>query len=266
MGNELIKARAQISQVATHLKQEKYLPAVQAMHDALSKVMGTPLMRQEREEFTRLVTDAVMKLDSHRGFRTVIPLKLTYEPGQERALLDLLGECLGELRKSQVNDAQALLGALEARKQAGVQSGQQLIDQERFVEAKTHFDDLVSEFHDDVALKSDVGERFLKANRYEEAFDFLSQALADSPQSVHLYNRVAMALRKLSKFDVAERYYNKALEVCKHDSNLYFNIGRLYIDWGKWEKVAYMAAKALECDPEFKEAKKMLLYAQKQMG
>ncbi|GAB7079295.1 tetratricopeptide repeat protein [Megalodesulfovibrio paquesii] len=266
MSNELTKARAQLSQVSTYLKQEKYLPAVQAIRDALATMMGTPLMRQEREEFAALLTEAVYKVDVHRGFRALIPLKLEYKTGEEKALLETLGECLGELRKSQINDAQAILTALEKKKQEGVESGQKLLDAQQFVQAKSHFDGLVAEFHDDAALKSDVGERFLKANRYEEAYDFLSQALADSPESIHLYNRIAMALRKLSKFDVAEKYYAKALDFCKDDPNLYFNIGRLYLDWGKWDKVAYMANKALECDAEFKEAKKMLTYALKQMG
>lgn len=266
MSTELIKARAQLSQVSTHLKQEKYLPAVQAVRDALATMMGNPLMRQEREEFAAMLVDVVYRLDTHRGFRTIFPLRLEYKPGEEKALLESLSECLGELRKNQLNDAQALLTALERKKQDGVESGQRLIDAAQYSQAKSHFDGLVAEFKDDVALKSDVGERFLKASRYEEAYDFLSQALADSPESIHLYNRIAIALRKLSKFDVAEKYYAKALDFCKDDSNLYFNIGRLYVDWGKWDKVAYMANKALEYDPDFKEAKKMLAYALKQMS
>lgn len=265
MSTQLTKARAQLAQVNSHLKREKYLPAVQAVRDALTTVMGTPLMRAEKEEFSQMLQDAIYHLDAHRGFRTLIPLKLEYKPGGEKALLETLNDCLGELRKSQLNDAQALLTSLEEKKQQGVDKGQKLIDDEHYDDAKSHFDGLVAEFSNDVALKSDVGERFLKASRYEEAYDYLSQALADSPESIHLYNRIAVALRKLSKFDVAEKYFSKALEFCQDDPNLYFNIGRLYVDWSKWDKVAYMANKALECNPEFKEAKKMLNYALKQM-
>ncbi len=265
MSTQLTKARAQIAQVNTNLKREKYLPAVQSIRDALMAVMGTPLMRAEKEEFASMLEEAVYKLDGHPGFRKLIPLKLQYTPGEEKALLDTLNECLSELQKSQLGDAQALLSALEEKKKQEVEKGQKLIDEEKYADAKGHFDTLVAEHNDDVALKSDVGERFLKAQRYEEAYDFLAQALADSPESIHLYNRVAIALRKLSKFDVAEKYFSKALEFCQDDHNLYFNIGRLYVDWGKWDKVAYMANKALECNPDFKEAQKMLKYALKQM-
>ncbi|MFW5733916.1 MAG: tetratricopeptide repeat protein [Oceanidesulfovibrio sp.] len=266
MSTQLTQARQKISQVNTFLKQEKYIPAVAALHQAVRIVISQPLMRQEKEEFAELLGKAVYSLDAHQGFRQIIPLKLAYAPGNERELLSVLGACLSELRNSAVSEAKDQLAALEKRRQDELAKGQRHIDAAEYGQARTVFDELLSIIPDDPNLKGDIGERFLRAGRYEEAFHYLSQALEESPESIHFYNRIGIALRKLGRFETAERYYLKALEYAKDDPNLYFNVGRLYVDWKKWEDVAQMAHKALKYNPNFKEAGKMLAFANKQMA
>jgi tetratricopeptide (TPR) repeat protein len=266
MSTELTQARQKISQVNTFLKQEKYIPAVEALHQAVRLVLSQALMRQEKEEFAELLQRAAYTLDSHQGFRQLIPLKVEYTPGKERELLTVLGECLSELSSSAVNEAKDQLAALEKRKEEQLTRGQSHIDAAEYEQARSVFDELLSLVPDDPDLKADIGDRFLRAGRYEDAFHYLSQALEESPESIHFYNRIGIALRKLGRFETAERYYLKALDYAKGDPNLYFNVGRLYLDWKKWDDVARMAQKALQCNPDFKEAGKMLAFAQKQMA
>ena len=265
MSKELTKARSQITKVRTFLKQEKYIPAVQSLYDALLAILRSPLMKQEREEFVQMLSDAVYQLDSHRGFRAIIPLKLTYAPGKEKELLFILRDCLEELQNSALGDAKKQLEELERRRAAELARGQGLVDEKRFGEARDLFSALVKEFPDDSELKGEIGDIFLKAQQYEDAYTYLSQALEDSPGSLHLYNRIGIALRKMGLFETAEKYYFKALDIIHDDANLYFNIGRLYVDWQRWDKVAEMAARALQLDPGFKEAQKMLNFAQKRL-
>lgn len=264
MSTELTQARQKISQVSTYLKQAKYIPAVESLHQAVRIVISQPLMRQEKEEFAELLQKAAYTLDSHKGFRQVIPLKVEYTPGQERELLGVLGACLSELRSSALSEAKDQLAALERRRDDELERGQQLIDAAEYDQARGVFDELLGMIPDDPDLKGDIGDRFLRAGRYEEAFHYLSQALEQSPESIHFYNRIGIALRKLGRYETAERYYLKALEYSKDDPNLYFNVGRLYVDWKKWDDVALMAQKALKHNPDFKEAGKMLAFANKQ--
>jgi tetratricopeptide (TPR) repeat protein len=266
MSTELTKARSQISQVKSHLKQDKIIPAVQSMLQALVIIAKNPLMKQEKEEFTTFVNDALHQFYNNAEFKKHFPLKMEYAPGKEREMVNNFRELLNELQKQAVDQAQSQLSTMAEKKAEGVKRGQELIDAGRFDEARDHFKMLVRDFPNDPELKADVGERFLRVQRYEEAYDFLAQALEDSPESTHLYNRIGIALRKLGKFEVAEKYYAKALSYVKDDPNLFFNIGRLYIDWRKWDKVARMAKRALKHNPDFAEARKMLAFAEKKMG
>lgn len=266
MSNDLTKARQLLTQVRTLLRQGKVMPAAQSFHEALVLVLKNPLMKAEREEFERMLADASAYLDNDPELRKVFPLKIDYKPGAERQVLDTVRELVKAVNEAAVNEAQEHLKLLAARKAAELERGQKLLDDKDYDAANGVFRQLVVEFSDDPALKGDIGERFLKAGRYEEAFDYLSQALDQSPESVHLYNRIGMALRKLGKFEVAEKYYFKAAQYTGRDPNLFFNIGRLYVDWRKWDKVAKAASAALQLKPDFDEARKMLEFATRQMG
>ncbi|GHV51949.1 hypothetical protein FACS1894168_4150 [Deltaproteobacteria bacterium] len=105
-----------------------------------------------------------------------------------------------------------------------------------------------------------------KAGLYEDAAGYLASAVEINPQALNLYNHLAIALRKLGRFDVAEGYYMKALPMAPNDPYLLFNIGRLYLEWSKWDKAAEFGEKALKAQPDFAEANKLVLFAQKKIG
>ncbi len=265
MSTELIKARSQLGKVRTFLKQEKYLPAVQALHDALLTVLRSPLMKKEKEEFAALLEEAVYQLDSNKGFHQFIPLKIQYTRGKEKELLSLLRECLEELQNNAVDQAKKQIEELEQRKHEELEKGRGMVERQEHDAARSHFHALVQDYADDSELKADIGEIYLKAQLYEDAYGYLAQALEDSPDSLHLYNRIGIALRKMGLFETAEKYYFKALSLIKDDPNLYFNIGRLYVDWQRWDKVMDMAQRALDIQPAFNEAQKMLAFARKRL-
>jgi len=263
MSQELIKARSQLGKVRSYLKQEKFMLAVQALHDSLAIMIKNPLMRQEKEEFQRLVEDAAYQLSSDQGFKKLIPLQVAYTPGKEKDLLGTLKECLSELQNSAVSEAKQQLKELEERKKQDLEKGRGMVERKEFDDARTHFGSMMQQFPDDPELKADIGEIWLKNQQYEDAYGYLSQALEESPDSLHLYNRIGIALRKMGLFETAEKYYLKALALISDDANLYFNIGRLYLDWERWDKVMEMAQKALQLDPGFDQAQKMYNFAKK---
>jgi tetratricopeptide (TPR) repeat protein len=114
-------------------------------------------------------------------------------------------------------------------------------------------------------LRGEMGQVLLEAKRYAEAVEYLKNALDMSPELLPLYNLIGIALRKLDRFEVAEQYYLRASEYMRMDPNLYFNIGRLYIDWKKWAKAVKAAQAALRLKPDFMEAQKLLAYAEEKL-
>lgn len=265
MSGELTKARQLLTQIRGLLRQGKVMPAAQSFQSALVIVLKSPLMRSEREEFERMLADAAHHLNNDPELRKVFPLKIEYQPGSEKELLDIIRELVTAVNNAAVTEAQAHLSALEARKTADLERGQAHLDAQEYEAAAGVFRQLTHEFKDDPQLRGDIGERFLRAGRYEEAFDYLAQALDLSPESIHLYNRIGIALRRLGRFETAEKYYLRAFQYAGHDPNLLFNIGRLYVDWGRWDKVAKAAAAALRLNPAFDEARKMLEFAERKL-
>jgi tetratricopeptide (TPR) repeat protein len=266
MSAELTRARQQLNQIRSLLKQGKYQPAAQAYHDALLTFLKNPLMKAEKEEFQRLLEDNAHHLNNDKELRKVFPLMIQYAPGKERDILDIIKELLQELMNSAASEAQLIMSMMDKRKQDELERGQKLLDARQYTEASAVFKALVTEFSNDPELKGNIGDRFIKAGRYEEAYEYLAAAIDESPESIHFYNRIGIALRKLGKFDVAEKYFARAVKFAGRDPHLFFNLGRLYVDWKRWDKCAKAACMAIKLSPDFEEAKKMLLFANKKMG
>lgn len=262
MSNQLINARKKMNSVTTMLKRGKYMAAVQGIHDGLILFLKNPVIKAEREEFEDLLIKVTRSLGDDAELRKIYPLVISYTPGEERALLDAMRELLQELQKVLNTEVQGIA----ALTQHTVEKGQQHLDNKEWEEAKTTFDQLVVENKEDTDLKADIADRYLNASRYDDAYQMLDDALTDDPNAIHLYNRIGMVLRKMNNFDTAEKYYLKALTLAKDDEYLHYNVGRLYYDWKKWAKMAQAAQNAVDLNPDFAEAVKMLKFAQKKIA
>lgn len=265
MSNQLINARKKLNSVTTMLKKDKYMAAVQAIHDGLILFLKNPVMKGERDEFEEIIFKVTQTLNNDKKIREVYPLVINYTPGEERALLDAMRELLEELQKALNDEVQVEAQAMVARKQQELDKGQTHLENEEWDQAKATFDQLVNDFGGDTDLKADIADRYLNAGRYKEAFHMLDDALKDDPNAIHLYNRIGMVLRKMKDYETAEKYYLKALTLTSDDEYLHYNVGRLYYDWKKWAKMAQSAQNAININPDFGEAAKMLKFAQKKM-
>ncbi|KHK03986.1 tetratricopeptide repeat protein [Desulfovibrio sp. TomC] len=266
MSAELTKARSQINKVGTFLKQGKPLPAVSALYEAVGAVMRTPLIRSEKEEFAKIILDAVLHLNGDRNLRKIYPLILDYKPGSEKELTEQLLNVLTELQASAVEEAKDMMADMEQRIEKGLAEGKLLIEEKRFDEAKILLEKLAREYPRDADLRARIAELFIGGELFEEAFTYLDEAIELSPDQIHHYNRIAIVLRKLRKYDLAEKYFMRAAEFAKSDPNLYFNLGRLYVDWERWDKAEKASRLALRLSPEFVEARKLLNYSLKKQG
>ncbi len=266
MSAQLIKARSLIASINSHLKQSKLIPAAQALHDAVVIILQNKLMKAEKQEFAQLLDTAIYALSGNKKLKEIYPLIINYSEGEERALLEQIKDLLKELQASSEAEVKDLLKQMQQRKNDGLKAVADLLEQGEVEHAKKAADRLIKDFPHDADLKADIADLFLKAEEYKVAFDYLDAALKDDPEAVHLYNRIGIVLRKMQDFTTAEQYYDRALTFCKTDEYLYFNIGRLYHDWQKWAKMGEAAKKALEINPNFSQAAKMLQFANKKLG
>ncbi len=270
--SQLAQVRRQASSIHTFMRQGKYMAAVQALRDAVLTMIRQPLMKQEREEFERLISDGIHHVMADPELRKSAALELKYVPGQERALLDDLAMLLEvfeeDMREVAAGAAEALRLAeeeREARRREELARGQALLDADDVAGARVVFADLADEAEGDSEIRADIGTRFLNARQYEDAAAYLQDAVTLSPHAAHTYNSLAMALRKLGKYADAEQCYLKAAQNGYKDSHLFFNMGRLYVDWERWDKAVAAAGGALTLDPNFAEARKLMQYAEKKL-
>ncbi len=263
MSIELTKARQNLTQVRTFLKQGNPASAVQSIHSALTVVIGAALMKSERVEFEKLIAEAVDYLTSDRTVREIFPLQMVYTAGNERMLLDVMRDMNVAMAEHAVQKAQEEKEAKEAKKMAWFQRGVNELSTSPSRGLAT-LASVVREHHTDANLQGLVGEALLNHQFYEEAVHYLTAALDMKPDMIYFYNIIGMALRKQHNYSMAETYYLRASKYLRNDPNLYFNIGRLYIDWKKWDRACTAAMAALKLDPEFDAAQKMLKYAEKE--
>ncbi len=261
--SQLATARRQLSSIKSIIRQEKFFSAVQTLRDAVITVFREPLMKAEKEEFERLISDAAYHIVCDPHVRKSAALELKYEPGKEREFLDGLNMLLETFDGQFQDDAQESIRQLEEKRRQGLERGQQKLDAGQIDGARAVFSVLVRENQENHELKADIGERFLRAGEYSDAVQYLGDALEGMPGAAHIYNSLAMAQRKMGQYAEAEQSYIKAGVGGYKDSHLFFNLGRLYIDWKKWDKAVQAAQGALQLDPNFVEARKLMAYATK---
>jgi tetratricopeptide (TPR) repeat protein len=265
MSAELTKARQQLSQVRTLLRQGKILPAVQGVQSALLALLKGQLIKTERQEFDQMLQEAAGYLSHDATVRKIYPLQLSYAPGQEREFSENLKDLISSLNDLVAEEAQEQLRLREERKQVLLARGKAEFKDQKTEKGLQTFTDLGQDFPDDPILRGEMGKILLEASQYEAAVEYLKNALEMDPKLLPLYKLIAIALRKLDRFEIAEQYYLRASEHMRMDPSLYFNIGRLYIDWKKWEKAIKAAHAALRLKPDFIEAQKLLAYAEEKL-
>jgi tetratricopeptide (TPR) repeat protein len=265
MSADLTKARQQLGQVRSLLRDGKTQPAVSAVYNTVVTILKTPLMKSEKDEFDRMLDEAVYVLSTDAEIKKIFPMKLTYAPGEEKMLLELLRTLLEAFDTTLLDAAQEAKRQLEARKRKVLEDAEKCAAGGDVDKARNMFAKAARDFRDDAAYIGEIGELCVKYSLFEDAIVYLEDALARNPSLAHLYNQIGMVLRRTKQFQIAEKYYLKASEYLGKDPNLFFNLGRVYVDWGKWRKAALAAGGALKLDPDFHEAQKLLDYVEKKM-
>lgn len=260
---ELSKARKQLTEVRSLIKQNRLFPAVQCLNAAVNTMMRTSLIKNERTELEDMVLNAVGWLSHSDKIRKIFPLAITYTPGDEAGLQSVIQELLDLFENEMADQANEGLRLLEERKRKLLTEAQDYLANGQVDKAAEIHQVLTRDFGEDPALLSEIGEQYLNNECYEQAFEYLSKALEANPDAIHLYNRVGIALRKLERYETAEKYYKKALEIAGKDIGLLFNLSRLYIEWKQWFKAEKVAKLVVRIAPDFAEGKKILAYIEK---
>ncbi|CAK7002635.1 MAG: hypothetical protein DELT_00093 [Desulfovibrio sp.] len=263
--SDIVTVRRQVKQVASILRQGKIMPAAKSVVEALKLVLTKPLMKAEKDEFMDSISEAVDYLNNDANLRKLYPLAIEYVPGEEKKTLEQLVELLEIVNEDAMSGVAEMTQRIVDKKQAALNEGQCHLDAHEYDKARKVFSDISTEFADDADLKSQIGEKVLAAGLFEDAAQYFEEAVALDPNALHNYNRLAISLRKLGRFELAEEKYLTVLPLAPEDPFLLFNMGRLYAEWSKWDKALEYGEKAFALKPDFVEAQKLANFARKRL-
>ncbi len=265
MSADILKAKKQLGEVNMLLKQGKLLAAVANLHESVGFILKAQLMKHEMQSFTEALDKAAYLLSNDRGLQKIYPLQIRYKPGEERELHSSLYALLGFLQDNLAEEANSHLAALAEFRNNQLALARTLLQQDETTKAQQVCNRLIDAARTDTELKITVADIFLEFGKYDEALEYLKAAYQDNPESAHVFNKLGMVLRKSGRLEEAEKFYIQALERQAHDEVIYFNLGRVYLDMKLWKKAISAADRALAINAEFAEARKMKLFAAKQM-
>jgi tetratricopeptide (TPR) repeat protein len=266
MSAEILKAKKQLGETSMLLKQGKLLAAVANLHEAVGFILKAQLLKHEMQAFTEALDRAAYTLANDRELKKIYPLQISYKPGEEKELLASLYALLAFLQENLAEEANTHLAALAEYRRKQLELARKQLEADETPKAKQICDRLIDAARTDTELKVTVADMFLEFGRYDEALEYLKAAYTDDPDSAHIFNKLGMTLRKSGRLEEAEKFYIQALERQTHDEVIYFNLGRVYLDMKSWKKAIAAADRALTINAEFAEARKMKMYAAKQMG
>lgn len=263
MAQELTGARRALSKVSSDLKKGLQISAATAVRDAARLFGRVPMMKNESDEFTELLLSACDYLRYDKEIAKVFPLAIVYTPGQEGALVELMNSLIESLQEVSTDEA---IRVHAEKKASELAKGKRQLDDGQHDDARETMSSLTNEYADDAELRTDVGECFLEAGLDEDATKYLSEAASLPTASAHTFNRLGIALRKMGRVDKSEKHFLKALELEPTDPNLWFNLGRTYVDAEIWDKAAMCGDKAAQLLPDFEAAAKLAAYAKRKQG
>ena len=79
-------------------------------------------------------------------------------------------------------------------------------------------------------------ELLIDEEKYEAAIEQLNEALAEWPEDAELLNLIAYSHRQLKRYEIAQNYYLKALEIEPDHRGANEYLGELYLHLGQLDK------------------------------
>ncbi|EPR42683.1 Tetratricopeptide TPR_2 repeat-containing protein [Desulfovibrio sp. X2] len=132
------------------------------------------------------------------------------------------------------------------------------------IEAKIEYNKVLAIDEENVRANFGLGLTYLAMNELEKAsyvFEtIVSLDEAFTPVHKHLFNEFGIAMRKKGMFEMALRYYGRAIGVAPDDENIFVNVARACHEKGDVEAALDALRKALQLNPAHREAGAFLDY------
>lgn len=132
------------------------------------------------------------------------------------------------------------------------------------IEAKIEYNRVLAIDEENVRANFGLGLTYLAMNELEKARYVFERIVAldesFTPIHKHLFNEFGIAMRKKRMFEMALRYYGRAVQVAPDDENIHVNVARAQHEKGDSDAALAALRRALTINPEHREAAAFLEY------
>ncbi len=106
----------------------------------------------------------------------------------------------------------------------------------------------------------DMGAAYLSHGHVTKAGEYLEQTADPIPETVVVFNKYAIELRKLEQYKESLKQYKKCLRIEPESYILHYNLGRAYFEMQKYGEARKALEDALRLKPDHEESKKLLAH------
>lgn len=128
-------------------------------------------------------------------------------------------------------------------------------------EATEVFEDIAKSNPTDLNLV-DMGRVYLNSGDITKAGKFLEEAIDPIPETIEVFNKYAVELRKIGQYEGAIQQYLKCLSIVPGNHVILYNLGRVYFEIGRHEEAIVALEESVKSEP-MESARRLLDYIRK---
>ncbi len=145
-----------------------------------------------------------------------------------------------------------------------IERGKNYLKEQKFDFSEQEFNAVLTHDENNIHAHHGLSKVYLETEDFDKANKILKKMGGlDNLYSVenkHIFNEFAINLRKQKLYEDAINNYNKAIAIDPKDEILYYNLARAYFEQKDFQNAKKTLQKALELNPNFKEAEKFLKF------
>ena len=232
-----------------HLHRGNFQACQMNLGEAIKNRLKGQFLKADRELIDQDLFTLVSQVTAHKSFKEAYG-PVTIVEGQMEQWLALFDQVV--FLESEIYDR--------------LKEAQERLDAKQVEAARELFDGILADFADDPGVAIDIGDRYMDRRLYADAGKAYRQAVSIDPNALHTLNRLAVSLRKESKFEEAIKVYSAALKISPEDEGLYYNTARALFEMGRIDLALRMLSTALKKNPGFEAGQKFYQYLKERQG
>lgn len=106
----------------------------------------------------------------------------------------------------------------------------------------------------------DIGSAYLSSGDVKKAGEYLEKTVDPIPETISVFNRYAMELRKIGAYEESISQYKKCLKIEPGHYAILYNLGRVYFEMKRYREAQEVLEGSLRSRPDYERVKKLLDY------